>query len=595
MVGTDKRYLRIKERLLDQALDLWGIEDERQLDPVVDLLLESVAFESFQLEETLRRADAALLGRLSRLLIPQKWTLPHPSHALLSVSPKPGESALELRPSDHFSLSRVVQGVKSPPLFFTPLYATRLLDAQMVYRLWGAYIIEEQGRRRSHILQLFSEEDRIGDHSLYLGIRIGAEELEKVEILNLAILPERGELLPLLSSVKAFDAYGSPLPFDVQSFPEASLEEHYAQDLRERYQHYLYQIKLPEHKEVCSLTSLFPKVKEDMRERLDLDIALYWIRLEFPSIFTLEDMATLGVYLNTVPLVNRRLINKLHSLEREGRILPLTTSKEGYFLNIARLEDNQGKGYVPREHCFEADALGVYSLYFGDLERFDTSDAQRQLRRVLQLVREEGNAFSSVDNSTFASVLKELQERLNTLEKTVGKMRQEAGHSKAFLMTMPQQGAEYLELSYWESAGTLANGLGPQDLIQALEPEKFDSQSIRLRTTTQGGQAVETEEELIAHLRYGLLTKERIVSKEDVKSYLRHRLGGFVGDIHLRDGVAISEDLRKGLIRSTEVILELEDKALPIAREHQAHLASQLELELRERSIAHTTYKVHFV
>ena len=79
MAATDKRYLRIKERLLDQALDLWGIEDERQLDPVVDLLLESVAFESFQLEETLRRADAALLGRLSRLLIPQRWTLPRPS------------------------------------------------------------------------------------------------------------------------------------------------------------------------------------------------------------------------------------------------------------------------------------------------------------------------------------------------------------------------------------------------------------------------------------------------------------------------------------------------------------------------------------
>ena len=72
MVGTDKRYLRIKERLLDQALDLWGIEDERQLDPVVDLLLESVAFESFQLEETLRRADAALLGRFVSLAYPSE-------------------------------------------------------------------------------------------------------------------------------------------------------------------------------------------------------------------------------------------------------------------------------------------------------------------------------------------------------------------------------------------------------------------------------------------------------------------------------------------------------------------------------------------
>lgn len=169
MAVIDKRYLRIKERLLDQALDLWGIEDERQLDPVVDLLLEAVAFESFQLEETLARADAALLGRLSRLLIPQKWVLPRPAHALLSVSPKQGEHHMELSCHDHFSVSRVVQGVKSPPLFFTPLYATELVDAQIRYRLWGTQL-EEQGRRRSYAEQAFADEDRLGEHSLYLGI-----------------------------------------------------------------------------------------------------------------------------------------------------------------------------------------------------------------------------------------------------------------------------------------------------------------------------------------------------------------------------------------------------------------------------------------
>lgn len=120
MAAMDKRYLGIKERLLDRALNLWGIEDERQLDPVVDLLLEAVAFESFQLEETLARADAALLGRLSRLLIPQKWMLPRPAHGLLSVHPKSGEHLIELSPHDHFSVNRVVQGVKSPPLFLRP-------------------------------------------------------------------------------------------------------------------------------------------------------------------------------------------------------------------------------------------------------------------------------------------------------------------------------------------------------------------------------------------------------------------------------------------------------------------------------------------
>ena len=594
MAAMDKRYLRIKERLLDRALDLWGIEDERQLDPVVDLLLEAVAFESFQLEETLARADAALLGRLSRLLIPQKWMLPRPAHGLLSVHPKSGEHLMELSPHDHFSVNRVVQGVKSPPLFFTPLYATQLLDAQIRYRLWGTQL-EELGRRRCYTEQAFAEEDRLGDHTLYLGIQIAEENLVHTDRLRLAILPERGELLPFLSEIQAFDACEHPLVIQAQNIPEASYEGHYVQDLKEHYCHYLYEIELRESKASHSLTSLFPKLKEELHELHDVASQLYWIRLEFPAVFTLDDMASMGVHLNTVPVINRRLIRKLHSLEREGRILSLSTSDQGHFLSIESLEDNLGKVYIPRERSYEAGALGVYSLYFGDLERFDASDAQRQLRRVLQLVREEGNAFSAVDNSSFASVLKELQDRLTTLEKTVGKMQSESGPSKAFLMTMPEAEAEHLALSYWESTGGLANGLSPQDIIQSLEPDKFDSASIRLRTKTKGGRAAETEDMLIAHLRYGLLSKERIVTREDVKSYLKHRLGITLKQVDLRDGVTISQEPNKGLVRCTDVFLELVKQGIELNEEEQAHLSSRLETELKERSVAHTTYKVRFV
>ena len=501
---------------------------------------------------------------------------------------------MELSPHDHFSVNRVVQGVKSPPLFFTPLYATQLLDAQIRYRLWGTQL-EELGRRRCYTEQAFAEEDRLGDHTLYLGIQIAEENLVHTDRLRLAILPERGELLPFLSEIQAFDACEHPLVIQAQNIPEDSYEGHYVQDLKEHYCHYLYEIELQESKASCSLTSLFPKLKEELQELHDVASQLYWIRLEFPAVFTLDDMASMGVHLNTVPVINRRLIRKLHSLEREGRILSLSTSDQGHFLSIESLEDNLGKVYIPRERSYEAGALGVYSLYFGDLERFDASDAQRQLRRVLQLVREEGNAFSAVDNSSFASVLKELQDRLKTLEKTVGKMQSESGPSKAFLMTMPEAEAEHLALSYWESTGGLANGLSPQDIIQSLEPDKFDSASIRLRTKTKGGRAAETEDMLIAHLRYGLLSKERIVTREDVKSYLKHRLGITLKQVDLRDGVTISQEPNKGLVRCTDVFLELVKQGTELNEEEQAHLSSRLETELKERSVAHTTYKVRFV
>lgn len=162
-------------------------------------------------------------------------------------------------------------------------------------------------------------------------------------------------------------------------------------------------------------------------------------------------------------------------------------------------------------------------------------------------------------------------------------------------MTMPEAEAEHLALSYWESTGGLANGLSPQDIIQSLEPDKFDSASIRLRTKTKGGRAAETEDMLIAHLRYGLLSKERIVTREDVKSYLKHRLGITLRQVDLRDGVTISQDPNKGLVRCTDVFLELVKQGIELNEEEQAHLSSRLETELKERSVAHTTYKVRFV
>ena len=103
----------------------------------------------------------------------------------------------------------------------------------------------------------------LGDHTLYLGIQIAEENLVHTDRLRLAILPERGELLPFLSEIQAFDACEHPLVIQSQNIPEASYEGHYVQDLKEHYCHYLYEIELQESKASCSLTSLFPKLKEE--------------------------------------------------------------------------------------------------------------------------------------------------------------------------------------------------------------------------------------------------------------------------------------------------------------------------------------------
>lgn len=43
----DKKLSKIKEDVLDYALDLWGLDDESKLDPVVALLLDVFAYEAY--------------------------------------------------------------------------------------------------------------------------------------------------------------------------------------------------------------------------------------------------------------------------------------------------------------------------------------------------------------------------------------------------------------------------------------------------------------------------------------------------------------------------------------------------------------------
>ena len=43
---ADKKQIAIKERILKQAMEFWGVSDIRDMDPVIDLLLEVFAHES---------------------------------------------------------------------------------------------------------------------------------------------------------------------------------------------------------------------------------------------------------------------------------------------------------------------------------------------------------------------------------------------------------------------------------------------------------------------------------------------------------------------------------------------------------------------
>ena len=210
------------------------------------------------------------------------------------------------------------------------------------------------------------------------------------------------------------------------------------------------------------------------------------------------------------------------------------------------------------------------------------------------MLKEDGSAFASMNPEMLSTQLKELFAKITEIEKGLESILKEDNKIKAFALSVPKADATDAEIRYWATSGSLANGLNERTMIQQFNIEKYDASGIMLRTSMRGGSAHDSERELIDSLRYGLLSRERIISKEDIKSYLLHKIGKYIDSVEVGNGVAISPDSKRGLIRVTEVKIKLgqfDENEIP----DLAELAHYLEMDLTEHSVCNSNYKKKFV
>ena len=80
-------------------------------------------------------------------------------------------------------------------------------------------------------------------------------------------------------------------------------------------------------------------------------------------------------------------------------------------------------------------------------------------------------------------------------------------------------------MSYWTTDAEVANGLDSRTVVYQTENDKFSQSGLLFQTTTKQGNAHDSERDLINRLRYGLLSKDRIVTREDIKSFVLCSLG----------------------------------------------------------------------
>ncbi len=588
----DHKYFEIKDRIQQHAMELWGIKSVDQIDPVVDLLLDVFAYETFRLHQEIKSSDSHILHRLSRILIDNKWTLPMPAHALMSIYPKPEETCY-LTPEDHFYVEKNFFGKESVQLFFTPLTEHKLLDAKVIYKTYDTelfYLLDKTFTSKT----VFNRKNRVADYSLWIGIRIPEQQLSGMDELTLCLLPEDVSLLPFLKLMRVYDVNNNELKTsDTIFYADCMEESHYFHDIISHYSDYYCTFSLTqESKKQKNILDILPEI-EGQDKDIDISEDVFWVRMEFPEVFGPKELGSIQILLNTYPVANRQLIYKQHDCVFNGKIVSLSNRLNTHFLNIHYVDDDQGQRYQNVSKCNDENLSGTFSLYFGDIGRFNSDSAKALITKLFQLMREDGNAFAAMNPETVTTHLNEIISKLEALEKNVNKAADENFKERTFLLTVPKPQTTHYEVKYWLTNGKLANGLDERSFVQQFDTEKFNASGLKLITETFGAQERKDEQELINSLRYGLLTRERIVSREDVKCFIQQQLNGYIEELKIKDGVAISHERKKGIVRTTEIVITLK-KNVNIQHRELQNIAYFLEKELAVKSVDNTPYRILF-
>lgn len=436
---------------------------------------------------------------------------------------------------------------------------------------------------------------QIESYVIWLGIDIDEEHLAETQEMTLCLIPDDTSFVPFLQMARFFDSNGKKIPSQSGlSVEDPFNNAHYFEEIKDFYNDYFIKINLAEaDKSLKTLLQIIPQTNQGTQD-IDIKNRYFWLKLRLPEVFNLQDsLDSLNIYLNTYPVVNRKLVYKQHNFATNGRYVPLPCPKGAYFLNIRSICDNTGKEYPNRLQQFEENPTGIFDLYFGDLERFDSDSAIDLISQILQRIREDGNAFSALNPDLLTAQLKELFSKLTEIEKSVESVNRDEKRQRIFALTVPAPNATSAEVKFWITSGRLANGLDERAFIQQFNMEKYDATSLVFRTPVQGG-IVHTEESNLVHsLRYGLVSRDRIVSKQDIYNYIYHKIGNNVENIQIKDGVAISPERKKGFVRIVQVEIKLKQNIGDFL--DLSVFAHFLEKDLTEKSVCNSSYKIVFL
>jgi hypothetical protein len=154
---------------------------------------------------------------------------------------------------------------------------------------------------------------------------------------------------------------------------------------------------------------------------------------------------------------------------------------------------------------------------------------------------------------------------------------------------MKSEIVEDIWLEFWSTTGTFGNNI-PMGI--PCVHNDFDKKSLRLLTSTSGGKNPPDQLERTYLFKNELLTRDRLVTREDIKVFCQAELGSELEDVSVAQGVIMGQNRYTGLQNCLLVKLAFKNEKSVIEKEN---IVNHIEKSLRQKSSCIYSYKIECI
>jgi len=587
----------IKSRMIDVAARLHGYEhfELDSFDPLVDLMLSALAKELEKSHLFFQDNFNDLCNHITGRLIPEADINFKPSHSVVHCQ----ASSKDTVDAHNFKWICTKEATGGPiELDFVPIIPYTTTDAQVKLIANGNKLVQYEELNKIDLatykpincsiylgVQPPLDTEQSIDISLYFSWFDHPKILEFLNILNHSEWKVNGKRMPVLNRINK-DTESVLTSWD-KSYFRKTFKEIF--DVIEK-QYFTISLNTNALSEIGVVPNeLLPIIKNN--PELAYCNELLWIEVSMPH---LEECRALGNNLfcqtNCIPVINLNAQFETHKVRQPYKVVRI--SGDEYFVDIKRLYDYEDLEYVPR-HSLENDPekiKGTYHIARNSILRIDKRVAIEKIIQLIDLIREERNAFSSFNPDWIVEELEKIKINFQRIEYKLGD-NLKIHPQDVFVSLEDDNNESTIRIEYWTCNGEVANGLTRGSIGEVNADVVGMSDEAILLETSVDGKFLTNENDKLSRLKYQLQSRDRIITKSDLNAAIEYKISPLkVKEINYKTKVAPPFGLSVGCRRYNEVTVYIEENSI---EDHAlAKLQISIENFINERIISDFQYKL---